>query len=133
MANYEKLRDAYAIIDGIPSENFNLDSVLEKYNKNHLRCKTIACAAGWLSIHPTFAAELKPAYEKPFVKWTLRSGTSTQWYVLAMAQLFDISHADAVKLFQPATYFEEREFGRNNHKEIWKHRVRTFLANEGQL
>jgi hypothetical protein len=49
--NFERLRDAFAIIDGIPKKAFDLDMWVSQRGKNK-SCGTIACAAGWLAMHP---------------------------------------------------------------------------------
>ena len=51
---YPLLREAYAIIDGIPDDRFNLRTYANSTDPNH--CGTIACAVGWLAMHPTFNA-----------------------------------------------------------------------------
>lgn len=51
--NFELLREAFAIIDGIPQEAFNLCAWTSKKGES-LSCGTIACAGGWIARHPTF-------------------------------------------------------------------------------
>jgi len=51
--NFELLRDAFAIIDGIPEAAFNLCAWTSKKGES-LSCGTIACAGGWIARHPTF-------------------------------------------------------------------------------
>lgn len=50
--SYPLLRDAYAVIDGIPEERFNLNAW-----RVTRECGTVACAAGWLMQHPDMQAK----------------------------------------------------------------------------
>jgi hypothetical protein len=52
--NFERLRDAFAILDGLPEEAIKLWTWREKGRKPE--CGTIACAAGWLAMHPAMNA-----------------------------------------------------------------------------
>ncbi|CAG9229289.1 hypothetical protein [Burkholderia vietnamiensis] len=51
--NFELLRDAFAIIDGIPEHVFDLEAWTVQ-GGSRLSCGTIACAGGWLARHPKF-------------------------------------------------------------------------------
>jgi hypothetical protein len=53
MAKIELLKEAYAIIDGIPEQAFDLEKIITDGGTS-VGCGTVACAAGWLSIHPKF-------------------------------------------------------------------------------
>jgi hypothetical protein len=65
--NYEKLRDAYAVLDGIPEHKFVTDlSRFIRYpdsddgmDRSDLAndCQTMACGAGWLYLHGGFGLE----------------------------------------------------------------------------
>lgn len=145
MANFEKLKEAYAIIDGIPANKFRLEALLKKYDPEHLRCGTIACAAGWLSLHPTFASKIKPEVVNvnPVgvvpcwkLQWTVQDGRGpfqTSYYRLAMSKLFGLP--PTVDLFRPVDIGERTDSTgrRRSDKEIWLHRVRMFLAAHNQL
>lgn len=50
-----RLREAHAIIDGIPDVQFDLHDFSKNDKKvNPHKCGTIACAGGWLAAHPYF-------------------------------------------------------------------------------
>ncbi len=65
MADTEALKDAYAILAGIPAKKFVAE--LSKYWVRdvpweetlevapEISCGTLGCAAGWLTLHPKFA------------------------------------------------------------------------------
>jgi len=53
--NFELLRRAFEIIDGIPEHRFNLSRWTSGLGSEN-NCGTIACAGGWLMRHPEFNA-----------------------------------------------------------------------------
>lgn len=121
--NYELLKDAYAIIGGIPEEAFDLDAITTHEGKN-ISCGTICCAIGWLGHHPQFRAlGLK----------TGKTGVLTfkdkpEFFEYAAAEIFNISQEQALNLFG-----HNRVGGMFSHKKIWMCRVKTFLKIRGQL
>ncbi|MCY1299881.1 hypothetical protein D9M69_493940 [compost metagenome] len=133
-ANFERLREAYAIIDGIPDKAFDLDDVITK-SDGDLQCGTIACAAGWLMIHPKFAAELETELKVDSDPWysQMRSAKHADFYD-AMQHLFNMNLAEVRSIFSSRT---PSELGvphakRLSHKKLWQARVRKFLVNNGQ-
>lgn len=121
--NFELLKDAYAIIDGLPDENVNLNSW--RRTDCGATCGTIACAAGWLSLHPQFEA-LGLRYDKGRENIVLDQSVHYGW--AALAQVFSLTNSDAQHLFRGA-YLEPVR----THREIFLERVRTFLSDHGQL
>lgn len=127
---YPALRDAFAIIDGIPDRAFDLDSVLRKKGQS-LQCGTIACAAGWLGLHPTFLQERGIKVE---VEGT-GTGADLHYYIganevdfdAAMAKAFGISEDAAYSLFAPVYNGSLNGNEGGDHKTIWKKRVLAFL------
>jgi hypothetical protein len=135
--NFALLRDAYAIIDGIPDAAFDLDEVVADLGRR-LDCGTIACAAGWLSLHPTFAKRLRPRYVPHSGKgghftWKVPGGYrgETNHYGAAMAHLFNLSDTVARELFY-ARHPDEPVSLYPTDKALWQYRVRTFLHQQGQ-
>lgn len=132
--NYELLKQAYAIIDGIPEKAFDLELVIKKGgNKRELKCGTIACAAGWLSLHPTFMKEngLEAVRKRKngfsYVTW--KNKTDQIWdYTIAMAEFFNLSFEKTNNLFCPSN-----ESDVISDKQVWKTRVEKYLRSEGQL
>jgi hypothetical protein len=122
--NWELLKDAYEIADGIPAENFNLNEWRRR--DEGASCGTIACAAGWLSLHPKFRAlglDYKdvPGHGRQI---TFRN----DYHFDAIAELFNITGAQAYQLFGQASEVPYRA-----HKELFLSRLRKFLERHGQL
>lgn len=97
--NIELLKDAYAIIDGIPDDRFHLDYWQDAtgevaYTAQAIGCGTIACAGGWLALHPTFQqVGIRPNGLGAPVLDGEKSGVET------LAKVFEISYEDGVSLF----------------------------------
>jgi hypothetical protein len=132
--NYELLKEAYAIIDGIPDEYFDLESIV-KNDTEHVGCGTIACAAGWLGLHPKF---IKLGYTV-----TTNYGVTVARFKNAaycglydaLSRLFNVQYSDATSLFC-ASYdsrFDSKVKSSISHKEMWKNRVVAYLKEKGQL
>jgi hypothetical protein len=135
MANLEKLKDAYAILDGIPTHKLNLNEVLGSFSGD-LSCGTIACGAGWLSLHPTFLSDTRVSAEMgqfrcgERLQWKIRHAAltnsrvlTTTGYSLAMALVFDIDYDDANRLFAPAECRDQLY----NHKAILLARLHAYI------
>lgn len=122
----ERLKDAYAIIDGIPEEAICLDAP-RTASGPALDRGTICSPAGWLVQHPLFA---------PFGLSISRDGRTLQSngediaVAAAMAALFDIPVRHAASLFGRRT---EPAHGQNHGKSdkaVWLGRVRRYLSGE---
>jgi hypothetical protein len=134
--NYELLRDWYAIMDGIPDDLINLDSVIKQKGRS-LSCGTIACAGGWMALHPTFAERLKPTVTKlpgghTCVLWLGQQADPDNVFE-AMADLFGITYEESGLLFGIVGYgYNEPRFAvSGNHKKLWQRRVIHFLNMKG--
>ncbi|KVQ35727.1 hypothetical protein WK03_35250 [Burkholderia cepacia] len=123
--NFELLKDAYEIIDGIPFKNFNLDTWRKR--DDGATCGTIACAAGWLTLHPKFK-ELGLKTEVGSGKFQHRPVFNGKENMDALADLFGIELSDALQLFR-----EKRQFEQGTHKQVFLWRLRSFLEAHGQL
>lgn len=125
--SYARLRDAYAIIDGIPEERIDLSSWLANGDSAH-DCNTLACAAGWLAMHPAMNKKgLKRAPKGMPRIWT-KVGFVYGYH--ALAEFFGVTSEDAFEIFRPRRHRsnldpENRE--NFSDKELWKFRVQTFL------
>lgn len=127
--NYELLKDAYSIIDGIPADLINLDKIYTNLGERP-DCGTIACAAGFLALHPQFQALGLMPYMEDGIQFEGAFG----WYAKVMAELFSLSCVDAIQIFSPrgsSTY--DVGMSALPHKELFLHRVTQFLKEEGQL
>jgi hypothetical protein len=112
------IKDAYTIIEGVPSEAFSLVQWRLRQGKT-LTDSTICCAAGWLTLHPHFAAlgltfdgNGRPAFG-------LYRGYA------ALAVLFRIDTEEAYVMFCPLPL---DTWSPQSDKAVWLNRVRTYLA-----
>lgn len=146
--NYELLKDAYAVIAGIPNDQFRLHYIFtHKPTEDPSYCGTIGCAMGWLSLHPTFA-QLLGARNKfgqrcnglDAIRWT-KPGTSisTNYYAGAAAWAFGISVTQARNLFTKAggSHYDRGilEFNGGtlpNDKRLCLARIEAFLKSRNQ-
>lgn len=143
--NLELLKDAYAIIDGIPDKFFNLNTWVEDACElGGGGCGTIACAGGWLAMHPKFN-ELGLKF-----KWTRGQGRGNNERYMTykgfpeapgaednhevLARVFGITRHQSHNLFSGvggSAY--DRGAGRSvfvyskSHKDVFKNRVIKFL------
>lgn len=135
MANLELLREAYAIIDGVPAHRMDLSFV--SYNSSgdptsiH-HCGTIGCAIGLLAMHPRFQALGMYLYTPPHddPEWghsaTLKGARG---YEEVAVEIFDVDMEDAYRLFRPSQEHERQQY--DNDKAVWLARVRGYLAEQG--
>ena len=138
--SYPLLRDAYAIIDGIPEDRFKLDSwrkARDPNNDNPSSCGTIGCAGGWLAMHPMMQERglRSGRYGVPVIPAV--DGMSLGPY-RSLAAVLGISLWDSEQLFgtracersyDPVAY----ESKNLSDKEFWKARVRNFLKVKDEL
>lgn len=137
--NYELLRDAYAIIDGIPPRKIDLDAIQESKGES-LTCGTICCAAGWLALHPQFQAlglnmTHDPAHFFHPRAWVTFNGNDHDGdYAAVMSRVFRITDDEAVELFGCAGESPYDHSMRRNatDKSLFLNRVRSFLKEKGQ-
>lgn len=121
--NTELLREAYAIIDGIPAENINLFDITTKMSRD--LCGTVACAAGWLALHPEFRKKTGLSISKNGS--LLRRGVYDT-YDTTLSRVFSCAPAEARQLFGPRVGFMYDEYPITD-KEVWQRRVRYYLKN----
>jgi hypothetical protein len=128
--SYPLLRDAYAIIDGIPESQFNLDHWRKK-GRSPRECGTIACAAGWLAMNPEMRKKglLNGEGGKPVFVDDLAI-KRTEYH--ALAKFFCMNLEQAIGLFcsrYVGSPYDPDPYEAYNYsdKEFWKYRVRKFL------
>lgn len=124
--DYELLKDAYAVIDGIPDEAIAFGSPCSKRGPT-LDNATVCSPEGWLAQHPTFIAlglTLTP------------DGNSIQFYsenvpaVTALAHVFRISEEEAARLFgERSVFISEESNSPISDKDLWLTRVRHHVHN----
>lgn len=127
----ELFKDAIAIIDGIPESRIQLNSFQSSgriaHESSEIRCGTLACAAGWLALHPGMRALGLhtvflgfPAYR------TYEPGYES------LAGFFEITEREANLVFGPRLQpkMSRREIEAMIHlsdKELWLGRAHKLL------
>lgn len=115
---YPLLREAYAVIDGIPKDQFSLRTWS---NGKKPSCGMIGCGGGWLASYPPFIEQgLRMRGGQPYYKG--------KYAFAALAEFFGITYADADLIF---TAHSTRS--RFSDKEVWKMRVKRFLESHGGI
>lgn len=115
---YPLLREAYAVIDGIPQEQFSLASWS---NGKQPSCGMIGCGGGWLASYPPFIerglhmVRGEPCYKRKYA-------------FEALAEFFGIKYSDANMIF---TNWGISSI--HSDKEEWKRRVKRFLEFHGGI
>jgi hypothetical protein len=127
--NFELLKDAYAIISGIPDDNFRLSTWF--WLNNGKSCGTIACAGGWLALHPDMQERgLGVNPRTDFPTFDGDEGYS------ALGKFFGVGDDDATRLFSGRHTYDRglvRPRVYMSDKKLFLARVRKYLSNHGQL
>lgn len=143
----ELLKDAIAIIDGIPDDRLRLsrwqvqhskvfDSELSLYHYKYIskarqiRCNTIACAGGWLCLHPDMQQRGLSinthggGYFEAFPKYKKKVGFE------ALGCFFGIDTGEAEELFGMRTSDEmdDEATRKLTDRQLWLHRAKLLLA-----
>ncbi|HEX2530848.1 MAG TPA: hypothetical protein VHK70_05200 [Burkholderiaceae bacterium] len=130
--DYELLKDAYAIIDGIPETAIALDK-LQTTRGESLEHGTICSPAGWLAQHPKFM-KLGLSLSEDGGHLLLRGesdvdATPTQ----IMGRIFSLEPADADLLFGARSMYTLGDDSGLSDKRLWLHEVREFLKAHEQI
>lgn len=131
--DFDLLRFAYAVIGGIPDEKVRLHNIVSHRGPS-LACGTVACAAGWLAMHPEFQARGLTLIvgTGPHSTRLAYRGTDTRFqssYNLALAPLFNISQGAASVLFAARDCKRTRV---RTDKQLFLLRLYEFLYGRGQ-
>jgi hypothetical protein len=128
----ELLKDAYAIIGGIPSNRFDLRAFQQVRSgggvakrAKEIHCGTLACAGGWLALHPQFnRLGLRADREgRPTRK-------GDDYPFSALATTFGLTLGDTQRLFgaRAASILIPANFARMSDKQLWLKRCRDLIA-----
>ena len=133
--NVDRFKQAIAIIEEIPDEQLRLKHWQASYDKGsgyigsnaQATCGTIACAAGWLALHPDMQAQ---GLSSGYCGMPRYSETGPMYSGFTALQLFfDIRDIDADLLFQSRNWYEsDGDMGQLTDKQIWLKRAKIFLA-----
>lgn len=122
--DYELLKDAYAIVDGIPEAAIALGLPCSKIGPT-LPEGTVCSPEGWLALHPTFNALGLSISEDGT---SLRFNGEQEAVSTAMAKVFHMSDEEAAQLFENQSAQGEGESSSNmSDKQLWQMRIRHHI------
>lgn len=134
--NYELLKDAYAIIGGIPEDKIHLRAIVSKVGES-AECGTVCCAAGWLGLHPKFQAlglttSLNASDD---IRIKMRGVDDYSFYSTKLAALFNMEIEEIENLFSPDSQSDYDVIikAKPSPKQRFLKRVRMYLEEKGQL
>jgi hypothetical protein len=135
--NWPLLREAIAIIDGIPSKHFDLNHILRNKDTQEVTstCGTTGCAIGWLTKHPGFV--------KLGVSFSYTCGLEIDAadlhrinvrYQDVAEHLFGLHWSQSSMLFSPdgESCYDGEIPGHSSSKTLFRNRVRKFFEWHGQ-
>ena len=130
--NFELLKDAYAIIDGIPETAIDLDRLVSARGET-LEYGTICSPAGWLAQHPRFnelGLTLADDDSGLLLSGEPAIGASP---AAALASVFGLQAGDAEHLFADRRAYTLGDDSGLSDKRLWQREVRDFLKQHGQV
>lgn len=130
--DFELIKDAYAIIDGIPETAIDLN-LLQTAKGETLERGTICSPAGWLAQHPKFM-ELGLSLSEDGSRLLLNgepAGAESPAEI--MAQVFGLQPADAERLFADRNTYTLGDDSGLSDKRLWLHEMREFLKEHGEV
>ena len=125
--NFDLIKDAYAIIDGIPETAIDLDQLVSKRGET-LEHGTVCSPAGWLAQHPRFS-ELGLALADDDSGLLPLDAPPT----VILARVFGLEPGDAEHLFSDRNTYTLGDDSGLSDKRLWLREVREFLKQHGQL
>lgn len=129
--DFELLKDAYAIIDGIPETAIELDS-LQAARGESLDKGTICSPAGWLAQHPQFAA-LGLSLSEDGGQLLLDGEPETGSTAETMAKVFALPQPDADRLFGTRSSYTLGDDSGLSDKRLWLRELREYLKEHEQI
>lgn len=122
--DYELLKEAYAIIDGIPEAAIASGSPCSKIGATLLE-GTVCSPEGWLALHPTFN-ELGLSITDDGM--SLRFNGAEEPVASALAKVFRMSEEEAAQLFgSPHSSDGGEPSSAMSAKQIWQTRIRHHI------
>jgi hypothetical protein len=137
--NWPLLREACAVIDGIPVSRFNLNAVCVNTQSmsnqtNPQHCGTVGCVMGWLGMHPDFKARGLGFTRGEYPMLTL-DGCAMDYATIG-AKVFGMTETQAENLFSPvncSSLDNKTEFySAEDSRKVFRNRIRKFFRRNGQ-
>lgn len=140
--NFERMQQAVAIIRDIPDDQLSLlywqheppgENETFARNIGQTNCGTIACAAGWLALHPAMQeqglyadGDGEPMFQSPIIdrNWPKKYG------FFALSIFFDITKDEASELFGQRSDADgnDDEEPELSDKQVWLMRAEKLIA-----
>lgn len=138
--NFELLRDAYAIIDGIPDDAIHLNYIVSRRGETPA-CGTIACTLGFLAMHPQFQALGLGLKHTLGMQLTMHGHVTS--FRSAAHEIFGLNEAETEAVFGSygvgaydpdlvGGFVQSHDGKKPSHKQLFKLRVVEFLREHGQ-
>lgn len=130
--NFELIKDAYAIIDGIPETAIDLDRLVSRRGET-LEHGTVCSPAGWLAQHPRFV-ELGLSLDDDDSRLMLAGEPpADESPAVILSRIFGLEPGDVEHLFGNRNTFTLGDDSGLSDKRLWLREVREFLKQHGQL
>jgi len=130
--NFELLKDAYAIIDGIPETAIDLDKLVSSRGES-LEKGTVCSPAGWLAQHPQFI-DLGLSLSEDDTQLLLDGEAPAEASPAEiLAKVFSLALADAEHLFGDRNTYTLGDDSGLSDKRLWLREMRDYLKQHGQL
>lgn len=130
--DYELLKDAYAIIDGIPETAIELDKLVTARGES-LDQGTVCSPAAWLAQHPAFKARGLGLADDDSQLMLSGHAAGADAVAQVMARIFALRQVDAERLFADRRTYTLGDDSGLSDKRLWLHEVRDFLREQGQI
>ncbi|HYC42004.1 MAG TPA: hypothetical protein VEB70_03325 [Noviherbaspirillum sp.] len=129
--NFELIKDAYAIIDGIPETAIDLDRLVSRRGET-LEHGTVCSPAGWLAQHPRFM-ELGLSLDDDSRLLLAGEPPVDEAPAVILSRVFGLEPGDAEHLFSDRNTYTLGDDSGLSDKRLWLREVREFLKQHGQL
>ncbi|RJF96143.1 hypothetical protein [Noviherbaspirillum saxi] len=130
--DFALLKDAYAIIDGIPETAISLDK-LRSAKGDSLEHGTVCSPVGWLAQHPDFMRFGLSLNEDGSELLLHGKPTMEDSPAYIMARIFGLSPVDANQLFGDRDTYTLGDDSGLSDKRLWQRELRDYLKAHGQL
>ncbi|GAB3549921.1 hypothetical protein GCM10027343_32330 [Noviherbaspirillum agri] len=130
--DYELLKDAYAIIDGIPEAAIELDRLVTARGEA-LDRDTVCSPAAWLAQHPAFRARGLGVADDDSQLTLNGQRVGADSVAEVMARVFALRQVDAERLFADRRTYTLGDDSGLSDKRLWLHEMRDFLREHEQL
>jgi len=130
--NFELIKDAYAIIDGIPETAIDLDKLVSRRGET-LEHGTVCSPAGWLAQHPRFVELGLTLADDDIALQLAGEPPMDEPPAVILSRIFGLAPGDAEHLFSNRQAYTLGDDSGLSDKRLWLREVREFLKQHGHL